>query len=117
MTLIATAINKKNIPFLISDLLISSDTGIANFQSPTNHFPINQYLPQDSTNKPESFSQKTYIINKDLCVMLAGSVYEMKNFLDDLIKYFNHHELTRTHLFNFLNSYDYTNEFKNLLTA
>ena len=108
MSLIACTIND-SIPFIIGDLLISSqdDTRIP-YIIPTTGVDISHLLPYNDGFIPIGMNQKIYIINKDLCVALAGKVYYMKQILRDLkdLSRVYNDKLTCDILFQFLKNYD-----------
>jgi len=62
MTLIACTRNY-NVPFLTSDILMSSRLGTEDFQIPTNNFNVVPFLPGGNEYKPDSLAQKMYIVN------------------------------------------------------
>src|SRR6478752_10365796 len=82
MTLIACTRNY-NVPFLTSDILMSSLQANENFHIPTNNFNVVPFLPKDNIYKPASLAQKMYIVAKNICVVFAGDELEIKKFLND----------------------------------
>ena len=114
MTLIACTVTK-NIPFLIGDILFSSKAGREIMQLPTNNFDINVYLPKNTTTKPDSLSQKIYIIRDNLCIILAGLEAEMKDLLVSFKKwcniYFASEVINETHIIEFFEHYDFQSSF------
>lgn len=113
MTLIASLINH-NVPFLMSDLLMSSEEGKIDFQSPSNNFSLKRYLPQNADLKPDSLLQKSYILKDNLCISFAGCEKEIKAFLDDLkIKCRCYEDITKEDIFRTLDDYNLTVNFSN----
>jgi hypothetical protein len=91
MTLIASTFSEE-LPFLLGDILFSSQDNIIDFITPTQ---IHSYsIPGDNLKfKPSELSQKIYILNDNLAIALAGNKYEMKTLLCQLksrISYFNY---------------------------
>ena len=82
MTLIAFTKNY-GVPFLTSDILMSSQKGEKNFQIPTNNFDVTPFLPTENKYKPDSLAQKMYILANNVCVIFAGDEFEIKDFLYD----------------------------------
>jgi hypothetical protein len=82
MTLIASTFNY-NQPFLIGDLLISSETAIKSIQLPTNTSDVTKYLNSNSY-LPDKLNLKVYIINNHVAIALAGDVREITEFLKEL---------------------------------
>jgi hypothetical protein len=106
MTLIASIINHK-VPFLMSDLLMSSKEGTDDFQSPSNIFTLKNYLPQSAGWKPDSLRQKSYILKDNLCISFAGIEEEIKEFLKELkIKCNYYDDITKENIFRILDDYD-----------
>jgi hypothetical protein len=114
MTLIAMTVNTRqtdmNTPIIIGDILISSelksDTAIPTFVK-----SVDGLLDSNAAMFPADLRQKMYIINDRLCAAFAGSVYEIKLFLEDLKLYFKYHEVSQVNLNTFLDQYD-KNAFK-----
>lgn len=113
MTLIASIINHK-VPFLMSDLLMSSEEGKVDFQSPSNNFPLKSYLPQDADLKPDSLLQKSYILKDNLSISFAGCEKEIKAFLDDFkIRCRYYDDITKEDIFRTLDDYNLAVNFSN----
>jgi hypothetical protein len=111
MTLIACTRNY-NVPFLTSDILMSSLQANENFHIPTNNFNVVPFLPKDNIYKPASLAQKMYIVAKNICVVFAGDELEIKKFLNDFRIWCNINAPVRhEHIHQFLSRYDLTNEF------
>ena len=98
----------------MSDLLMSSEEGKDDFQSPSNNFPLKNYLPQDAYWKPHSLLQKTYILKDNLCISFAGCEKEIKAFLDDFkIKCMYYDDITKEDIARTLDDYNLTVNFNN----
>jgi len=94
MTLIATTKNFGH-PFLVGDILLTSEDEKISINLPTNTIDINKYM-EFPNGAPVGFCQKIYIIKKNVCVALAGRLNEMTLFLEELISfcsYFNENEI------------------------
>ena len=110
MTLVACTI-KSNVPALVSDILITSNVvkSDATFL-PTNIFNISPFLTTEDV--PISLNQKTYIIKDNVSVTLAGNVYEMTRFLEELKLRCSYYEVVANEqIRSFLDEYDFENEF------
>lgn len=111
MTLIACTKNY-DVPFLTSDILMSSRSGSVNFQIPTNNFNVVPFLPTGNEYKPDSFAQKMYIIKDNVCVVFAGDEFEIKSFLIDFRVWCSVNAPVRDeHIKQFLSNFDLTKNF------
>ena len=112
MTLIASTLNN-NVPFLISDLLWSSENSNQRVRFPTNIFDPSPYLSFNQENKPVKLGQKMYFINDKVCIIFAGLSDEILNFLI-LIKYTfqEYDEITKEDIHRFLEKYQLNRNFK-----
>ena len=108
--MIATTLNH-NIPFVISDILISSPEGKDDVQLPTNDFPINLHLSRHIANKPHELRQKLYIIQSNICVAIVGNLAELIPFIKEFrtqCKYysrFGERKVTKDDIASFLQGY------------
>jgi hypothetical protein len=82
MTLIARTTNFRA-PTLLADLLISDKVVHSPFISPAGGKDFSAYLKGNSW-QPVGLAQKLYILNKHVCLALAGNVGQMARLLDDL---------------------------------
>lgn len=106
MTLIACTLNHK-VPFLTSDILMSSKVGNPNFSIPTNPFDVIPFLPQENLLKPDSFAQKMYIIRDNICVIFAGCEHEIVEFLQEFRQRCSYYPSVRaSHVGEFLQEYN-----------
>ena len=80
MTLIASTLNHK-IPFLISDLVWSSEQSNEPVKFPTSISDPTPYLPPNQESKPVKLGQKMYIIKDKICIVFAGLSIEILAFL------------------------------------
>jgi hypothetical protein len=105
MTLIACTRNY-DIPFLTSDILMSSLSGNEFFRIPTNNFNVIPFLPKANEYKPDSLAQKMYIIGKNVCVVFAGDEFEIREFLKEFRIWCNIYAPIRDeHIKEFLSNY------------
>src|SRR5690348_5099098 len=112
MTLIACTRNH-NVPFLTSDILMSSRFGTENFKIPTNNFNVVPFLPTENKYKPHSLAQKMYIVKNNVCVVFAGDEFEIRNFLREFRSWCNINTPVREeHIKQFLsNNYNLNDDF------
>ena len=82
MTLIAMALTKKP-PIMTADILITSEDGIADVKLPNRPSPLSDEEVRGLDYKPETFLQKLYVIQPNICMCVAGGVYEIKLILED----------------------------------
>ncbi len=80
MTLIACTLNHK-VPFILGDLLISSDQIEGSVPLPTSNNDITPHLFAGNSLRPIGLNQKIYILKDNVCIALAGKVIEMERFL------------------------------------
>ena len=112
MTLIACTSNFKR-PFLVGDLLISSSQARESIQLPTNTININEFLKPNNSYAVDLY-QKIYIVNKNVCVALAGIVSEMTQFLKELtIRCSYYEKIEEANIREFIEEYDFKNKFTN----
>lgn len=83
MSLIATTFSNE-MPFIIGDLLFSSEEGRPGFLTPTQIPTQPRTLGYNPKLLPYWLWQKIYIISDRLAIALAGDYYEMKSFLREL---------------------------------
>ncbi|HEX2630809.1 MAG TPA: hypothetical protein VHM26_17455 [Chitinophagaceae bacterium] len=57
---------------------MSSQAGNDTFTIPANPFDVRPFLKQQYSYKPDSFAQKMYILNENICVVFAGDEIEIK---------------------------------------
>lgn len=88
MTMIACTMNEAA-PVVIGDLLISDHYKPEEFLIPVLTEDVLQYLSDSSEFHPIRLDQKIYIIKPNVCVAFAGSVYWIKQFLEDLTIFCN----------------------------
>ena len=113
MTLVACSLNKRNIPFMVGDILWSSKFGKENLVLPTNIYPINQFIPNEQSLKPDSFNQKIYLINSRVCVCFSGDEIEILKFLKEIklrCRIYGD-EIDAIHLKEFLDEYKLEEQF------
>jgi len=82
MTLIAIAISEKP-PIMTADILITSINGEVDMRLPNRPIPLSNKEVQHLSNKPHKLIQKLYVIQPNICMCAAGSVYELKLILED----------------------------------
>ena len=104
MTLIAYTLNHER-PFLVGDLIISSESANSSIQLLTNSIDITQYLDSGKA-MPVELRQKLYIIRENICVALAGSVIDMKRFLEALTLRCSVYDVVdESHIHSFIQEY------------
>lgn len=104
MTLIACTLNYK-IPILIGDILITNNEK-GTFNIPTLKGDFADFLG-DEINRSHYLAQKTYVIRPNVCLVMAGNVAEMTDFLRDLkMECAYHGTVTDQHIEAFINRYD-----------
>ncbi|MFC0875134.1 hypothetical protein ACE01N_01000 [Saccharicrinis sp. FJH2] len=87
MTLISYT-NNFGHPIICGDILITRKGGLKNLKLPTHlNGTLNFLGNQDA--KPEELNQKIYVINKDLCVAVAGSLSRIYSFLNSAELFFH----------------------------
>jgi len=112
MTLIASTLNHQ-MPFLMSDLLWSSEQSNEPVRFPTNIFDPSPYLPADQENKPIKLGQKMYFIKDKVCIVFAGLSEEILNFLTLMKHSFNgYDEITKEDIHRFLQKYKLHRNFR-----
>jgi hypothetical protein len=82
MTLIAMAISGMP-PTMTADVLITSFDGELGVRLPNRPMPLAVEEVQHLTYKPDKLLQKLYVIQSNVCMCVAGRVYELKLILDD----------------------------------
>ena len=106
MTLIASTLNYK-MPFLISDLVWSSEYSNIPITLPTSINNTHQYLPDNKKDKPVKLGQKMYIIKDKVCVVFAGLSEEILLFLTVFKETFNlHTDISKEAIHQFLKGYE-----------
>lgn len=108
MTIISLTTNFGN-PILIGDLLITSKKGNAERQIPSFLGDVKEFFPNDKKNYPIDLKQKIYIIEEKIALGLAGNVYQMKEFLDDIQIFFKYQLPSEENFLKFMDNYDYRN--------
>lgn len=112
MTLIASTLNH-NMPFLMSDLLWSSEYSNEPVKFPTNDFDPNPYLPADQEERPVKLGQKMYIIKDKTCIIFAGLNQEIRVFLTIIKETFqNYDKISMNDIHDFLKKYSLETNFK-----
>lgn len=111
MTLIASTINHK-MPFLISDLLWSSDQVENPTKLPTGHLDNQIYQTLNQQYKPAKLGQKMYFIKDNTCIVFAGLSQEIFIFLTVFRDTFKDVvELGAKQIHDFLQSYEIDRHF------
>lgn len=111
MSLIASTYAEQS-PFLIGDLLFSSNDGNTNFRSPTHPDVMAEAAKFTADLKPQDLAQKIFILKDNVCIALAGLEYEMKallNHLKDSLHFYD--SVTRDSMHTILRSFDLNNRF------
>lgn len=104
MTLIACVIPKNaKYPILIGDVLLSAEVGSSASITTHSQDILEMLLPKDQSFKPVDLSQKIYIINKNLCVAVAGYASELKSFLQDFRIYASYSPPTNENISKYVN--------------
>jgi 20S proteasome alpha/beta subunit len=104
--MIATTLNY-SIPFVVADVLFSSEEGTEGIRLPTNDFPILPFL-KDVTYKPVFLKQKLYILQPNVCLAIAGNYNELVPFVTELrtqCKYYSNfgtRKVTKEQIMEFL---------------
>lgn len=112
MTMIAATKNY-NFPIIIGDLLISKKNGEKRFISPTSPFELNDHFDRNLLYKPDELFQKIYIVKENVAVALAGSLFEMVDFLSRLKQFCRCNEkITIDKIGEFISNYDLVNDYK-----
>ncbi|RAJ80085.1 hypothetical protein CLV59_105192 [Chitinophaga dinghuensis] len=107
MTLIAST-RHNNYPFLIGDILFTSENGNAYLSLPTALGDI-QPIIKELKFKPAGYWQKVYIIKPNLAIGMSGLAIEMSNLLKELRLKCNYYDdLTLEDVERILNDYDDT---------
>ena len=112
MTLIAATSNF-GCPVLIGDILVSSENLKANISLPTYLDGADKILPADQKFFPSDLRRKIYVITDNLAIALAGSLFEMKQYLEDVRSYFKYMPSTEENFKKFVNEYD-INSYENI---
>lgn len=81
--MIACTLNKAT-PVIIGDLLISSDYKPSKFELPVLNDDVMQYLSANASDHPIRLDQKIYILKENVCIAFAGTVSDIKSFLEDI---------------------------------
>jgi len=101
-------------PFLISDLLWSSKVEKKPFVLPTNSFDITPLLPESRVYHPYTLGQKMYIINDNVCIIFAGDLLEIIEFLREVKMRCSYYDvLEQEHLTQFFNDYSFGTKYSN----
>ncbi len=82
MTLIAMALSNRP-PILTADILITSADGMADMKLPNRPAPLSEAEVKHLSAKPHRLLQKLYVIQPNICMCVAGRVYEIKMILED----------------------------------
>jgi hypothetical protein len=90
---------------MVGDILTTSNTPDQEQAIPTLLGSVNHRLPPDQKALPFRLRRKIYIINDQLAVGLAGSVYQMKEFLSDLKTRFKIFDVTGPRIQAFLDEF------------
>jgi hypothetical protein len=105
MTLIASTLNYK-MPFLISDLVWSSEHSNVSTIFPTSINDPSPYLPTDQESKPVKLGQKMYIIKDKVCIVFAGLSDEILAFLTVFKDFFQSYpNISKDNIHDFLEGY------------
>jgi hypothetical protein len=105
MTLVSYTSNYGR-PILMADLLITSNDRRGSTEIPAFLSNVDEELPIGQQSFPYELKQKIYVIHDQIAVGLAGNVYEMTLFLQDIKSYFNHYPATLENVKNFMDNYD-----------
>ncbi len=114
MTMIAFTLNY-NIPFVVGDILFTSENSTEDIQLPTQASDLRERLAEGKA-FPVALLQKIYIMKPNLCVALAGKGTAMQSFLEELrirCKYYGDWEINKDILITFLNDLNLKNTFEN----
>jgi hypothetical protein len=112
MSLIASTLNH-NRPFILGDLLISSNDVTKSIQLPTNTIDITEYL-QNNSLLATGLYQKIYVIHSNVAIALAGVVSEMTKFLEEFkIRCSYYEPINETGIRKFIEDYELPKNFKN----
>lgn len=106
MTMIAFTLNY-NVPFVVGDLLFTSEKTKDGITLPTQAYDLAERL-SDSEAVPVELLQKIYILKPNLCLALAGDSSKMQDFLEELkirCKYYGDWEMTKDIVMQFLNDF------------
>jgi len=82
MTLIAMSISEKP-PILTADILITSINGEVDMGLPNRPIPLTTEEVKHLSYRPDSLMQKLYVIQPNICLCVAGNVYDLKLILED----------------------------------
>jgi hypothetical protein len=108
MTVIASTSNY-GYPIIIGDLLISAEAA-QSIDLPTTSADIDMFVNKKRKFKPVTLLRKIYVIKPNLVVALAGSVFQMKFFLNELeMRSRLYDPFSKTELDAFLNEYPLEN--------
>lgn len=83
MTLIAMTIMKDRPPILVGDILITSTEGKIDMKLPHRPKSLSAEEIKHLSFKPDRLLQKLYVIQPNICICTAGSVYHLKLILQD----------------------------------
>jgi hypothetical protein len=112
MSLIALIYGQGNSwPVLIGDLLISSSKKQGDISLPTFFAGIDTLVEGERDFYEVSIQQKIYIISDNLAIALAGSVYEMKTFLNEIKNNFKYLEISWNNVVLFIKEYQWIGNF------
>lgn len=82
MTLIAITLSNRP-PIITADILITSTHGEPELKLPNRPTPLKQEEVHHLNFKPSELLQKLYVIQPNICMCVAGRVYEIKLILED----------------------------------
>lgn len=105
MTLIAVTSNF-GYPIMLGDILTTAENPDQDQPIPTFQKSVNQRLPPEQKFLPFRLSRKIYVVTDQLAVGLAGSTYEMKEFLGELKNRFRYLDVTGPNILKFLQEFD-----------
>jgi hypothetical protein len=106
MSLIACNFNH-SFPVIIGDILVSSNVKpVQSLKLPTFLKGMREGIFDGKTYIPDHLMQKIYVINPKVSVALAGNVFEMRMFLDDMQSFFKNVEVSRKNVKLFIGNYD-----------
>jgi len=109
MTLIATTLTN-NIPFLIGDILITSNQKGDETKLPKYLRGIEKYFPEAEL-FPVLFRQKIYVLHDRLCIGFAGDLYSIKYLLEDIRMHFSYTNPSIESVSAFVKLYDSDSNF------
>jgi hypothetical protein len=90
----------------MGDLLITTNLPGNLTEIPTFLDSVDAAMPSNQQSFPLGLRQKLYLINDQIALALAGNVYQMTTFLEDIKNFFKFHTTTYQNLNSFMEGYD-----------